>query len=116
MKCRSCGLEHPGTQQCSVARRLAELAGTAAPATQIKTIVGDPSEPVLSQKAKKQAITGNVSGNALKQSIGVSGNAKRQAALKSRRAGNGLMRVEIWTHPDDMAAIKDYAKGLADKR
>jgi hypothetical protein len=42
--------------------------------------------------------------------------APRVAALRERRAALGLVRVEVYVHPDDAQPIRDYAQTLAHKR
>jgi hypothetical protein len=42
--------------------------------------------------------------------------APRVAALRERRAALGLVRVEVYVHPDDAQPIRDYAQRLAHKR
>ena len=41
---------------------------------------------------------------------------KRVAALRQRRAAQGLVRLELYVHPDDQAAVKTLAKLLAQNR
>jgi hypothetical protein len=44
-------------------------------------------------------------------------NAQRQAEYKARRIASGLVLVhQLWVHPDDVAAVKAVAAGLALKR
>ena len=44
-------------------------------------------------------------------------NAERQAELKARRVGAGLVQVtNLWTHADDVLPIRDHAAKLARKR
>ena len=38
--------------------------------------------------------------------------AQRVAALRQRRASQGLVRLELYVHPDDRAAIKALAQQL----
>jgi hypothetical protein len=38
--------------------------------------------------------------------------AQRVASLRQRRASQGLVRLEIYVHPDDRAAIKALAQQL----
>jgi hypothetical protein len=38
--------------------------------------------------------------------------AQRVAAMRQRRAAQGLVRVEVYVHPDDAAAIKALAARL----
>jgi hypothetical protein len=42
--------------------------------------------------------------------------AARVAALRARRAAEGLARLELFAHPDDHAAIKAYAARLQKRR
>lgn len=42
--------------------------------------------------------------------------AARVAALRERRAALGLMRLELYAHPADHAALKALAAQLAKKR
>lgn len=42
--------------------------------------------------------------------------AARQAALRQRRAEQGLARIEVWAHQDDHAAIKALVAQLARRR
>ena len=37
---------------------------------------------------------------------------QRVAALRQRRASQGLVRLELYVHPDDRAAIKALAQQL----
>ena len=41
---------------------------------------------------------------------------QRVAALRQRRAEQGLVRLELYVHPDDHAAVKAMAKALSDQR
>lgn len=41
---------------------------------------------------------------------------QRVNEARARRAAAGLVRLELWIHPDDRAAIKLYAARLAAKR
>jgi hypothetical protein len=38
--------------------------------------------------------------------------AQRVASLRQRRASHGLVRLELYVHPDDRAAIKALAQQL----
>jgi hypothetical protein len=42
--------------------------------------------------------------------------AQRVASLRQRRASQGLVRLELYVHPDDRAAIKAVAQALAQQR
>lgn len=42
--------------------------------------------------------------------------AARVAALRERRAALGLVRLELWVRPGDVAAIRHYAERLVDKK
>ena len=42
--------------------------------------------------------------------------AQRQAALKARRRAQGLVRLNVWAHPEDAAAIAKHAAKLAKRR
>ncbi len=42
--------------------------------------------------------------------------AEAAARLKAKRREAGLVRLEIWAHPKDHAAIKGVANNLAIKR
>lgn len=42
--------------------------------------------------------------------------AERKAAERQRRAEAGLVRLELWAHPDDHAFLKECAAKLAKKR
>jgi hypothetical protein len=42
--------------------------------------------------------------------------AARVAALRERRAGLGLTRLELYAHPEDHAEIKALAEKLQNKR
>lgn len=42
--------------------------------------------------------------------------AKRVAALRKRRIGQGLTRLELYAHQEDHAALKALAAKLAAKR
>lgn len=42
--------------------------------------------------------------------------AQRQAELKARRIAAGLVRVCVWLHPDDAAALREHAAKLAKRR
>jgi len=106
MKCRGCGLDHPGTQHCTVARRLAESAGTAAPTPKIKTIVGDPSEMKKAVTVTKQTKKATVT---VTPTVTVT---NRMTALRARKAADGLVALTVWAHPDNHKAIKDFASGL----
>ena len=41
---------------------------------------------------------------------------QRVAALRQRRAEQGLVRLELYVHPDDHAAIKAVAQALTQQR
>lgn len=41
---------------------------------------------------------------------------QRVAALRQRRAEQGLVRLELYVHPDDHAAVKAVAQALAKQR
>lgn len=40
----------------------------------------------------------------------------RQAAARKRKAAAGLVRLELWAHPEDRPAIVAYAERLAKRR
>jgi len=40
----------------------------------------------------------------------------RQSKLRERKAAAGLVRVEIWCHPQDAQHIRNHAKHLATMR
>jgi hypothetical protein len=42
--------------------------------------------------------------------------AQRKAAERLRRQDAGLVRLELWAHPDDHEALKALAAKLARKR
>lgn len=42
--------------------------------------------------------------------------AQRVAAMRQRRAAQGLVRVEVYVHPDDGTAIKALAARLQQQR
>lgn len=42
--------------------------------------------------------------------------AERVAALRQRRAGAGLTRLDVYAHPDDHAPIKEYVAKLQKRR
>jgi hypothetical protein len=42
--------------------------------------------------------------------------AQRVAAMRQRRAAEGLVRLELYVHPDDAAAIKALAARLQQQR
>ena len=41
---------------------------------------------------------------------------QRVAALRQRRAEQGLVRLELYVHPDDRAAVKSVAQALTQQR
>ena len=41
---------------------------------------------------------------------------QRVAALRQRRAEQGLVRLELYLHPDDHAAVKAVAQALTQQR
>jgi hypothetical protein len=41
---------------------------------------------------------------------------QRVAALRQRRAEQGLVRLELYVHPDDHAAVKAVAQALTQRR
>ena len=43
-------------------------------------------------------------------------NTKNVQAMRQRRKDAGLIRVEVWAHPDDADLVKALAQKLADKR
>ena len=43
-------------------------------------------------------------------------NAKYVQALRQRRKDEGLVRVEVFAHPEDAELIKELAKKLKEKR
>lgn len=99
--CR-CGLNHRGyeVQLCRI--ELAKRAHATVLPEKIEAVVAVPGKPVTGNAAANQAT--------------VTGNAKRQAELKSKRIAQGLIRVESWIHPDDARAIKEPAKRLNEQR
>jgi hypothetical protein len=42
--------------------------------------------------------------------------SKRVAAMRQRRAAQGLVRVEVYVHPDDAVTIKALAARLQQQR
>jgi hypothetical protein len=42
--------------------------------------------------------------------------AQRQAERKARELAAGRVQFKRWVHPDDKAALAEYAKKLADER
>lgn len=42
--------------------------------------------------------------------------AQRVASLRQRRAAQGLVRLDLYVHPDDRAAIKAFVDSLNRKR
>lgn len=42
--------------------------------------------------------------------------SERKAAERKRRSDAGLVRLELYAHPDDLAAIKALAERLQRKR
>lgn len=42
--------------------------------------------------------------------------SERKAAERQRRQDAGLVRLELWAHPDDHAALKALAEKLAKRR
>ena len=42
--------------------------------------------------------------------------ATRVAAMRQRRASQGLVRLELYVHPEDRARLKALAKALAEAR
>lgn len=43
-------------------------------------------------------------------------NAERQRALRDTRRAAGLVRLELWLHPDDHARVRAYADRIARER
>ena len=41
---------------------------------------------------------------------------QRVAALRQRRAEQGLVRLELYVHPDDRAAVKSVVQALTQQR
>lgn len=42
--------------------------------------------------------------------------AERVAETRAKREAQGLKRIEVYAHPDDIAAVKAYAAKLTAKR
>jgi hypothetical protein len=42
--------------------------------------------------------------------------AERVTAVRARRAASGLVRLELWVHPDDREPIKAHASRVRRKR
>lgn len=100
--CLGCKLGHDTLQPCAVARRLHASGRLPQP--------GDMVSPAPTLMVKIQL---PVTKSVAKQ---VTGNAGKQAAFKLQQIAKGLVRLELWAHPDDHAAIKAFAKQAADNR
>lgn len=104
-----CGAGHRGWEdnlcRAEIAKRsaLVKTGGTTPLPAPIKSILGHSEEPKKTVTVTKQA----------KASVTVT---NRMAALRKRKAVEGMLQVTVWTHPDDIAAIKEHAKELAAKR
>lgn len=116
MTCK-CGLGHRGWEEnlCRIElfkrQESAKTVVTTALPAKIKTILERPDKPKKPVTVTKQA---KASVTVTPKPVTVT---NRMATLRKRKAAQGLIESHgIWTHPDDMAAIKKYAKELADKR
>lgn len=107
-----CGLNHRGWEGNLCRIELAKKGGALLSPIPKQTLLCDPGDLVLAKKPKNKPVSTN-GGNPSKP---VSTNATRQAAFKNKKIAAGVLLLKIWSHPDDMAAIKKYAKELDGNR
>jgi hypothetical protein len=109
----TCGLGHRGWEKnlCRIElfkrAEAAKQVVTTAPVPKIKTILDVSNATVSVKKHKNKPVTTNKE---------VTTNAERQTVLRKKRAAQGLIQWTLWSHPDDMAAIKKLAKELDGNR
>lgn len=98
-----CGLNHRGYEVHLCRIELSKRGGALLSPAPKQTILSDPGGSVSKEKAQSKPVARN--------------STTRVAELRKRKAATGLIEVRgIWTHPDDVAAIKKYAKELDGNR
>lgn len=108
-----CGLGHRGWEDnlCRIEifkrAEASKTVVTTAPAAKIKTI---PSGPRGSKKAVTVTKQAKASVTVTTKPVTVT---SRMAELRKRKAADGLVQVMVWTKPENVAKIKDFANALS---